>query len=487
MNRIKTETLIIGGGPAGLSCAMELSKAGKDFIVIEKTDTVGGLAKTYVFRDPDGSTFYTDNGPHRFFSKNQYLYSFIEDLIGENWIKVKRQTRQLIDGVFYDYPVNPTQALRNIGILKASKMIADYAYAKLVYKIYNKPIKNFEDYAISNFGRSLAEFNIINYTEKIWGIPASQIHAEWALQRIKGLNVSSVIKNFIKKTFNSKGNGPKSLVDEFYYPSKGTGLIYTTIVKKIRELGYKVLTETYPVKIINNGKEIKEVLVNSPEGEMIIECKNLVESVPITEFVKLLSPQAPQKVLQAVSKLRHRNQVYLFITLNKDSITQDQWIYFPKKENKIARISEMKNFSKEMSPQGMTSLFVEFFCFENDEIWNMSKENLLKVAIKELSDAGLLSEQDVKNYYYIQQRNVYPVYDLEYERHLRIIKSYLDSFINLYYIGRPGRFRYNNQDHSLEMGMLAAKSIIDDKVYDIESVGEEKEYYEKGFIPNKGE
>jgi protoporphyrinogen oxidase len=241
------------------------------------------------------------------------------------------------------------------------------------------------------------------------------------------------------------------------------------------------------VKIINNGKEIKEVLVNSPEGEMIIECKNLVESVPITEFVKLLSPQAPQKVLQAVSKLRHRNQVYLFITLNKDSITQDQWIYFPKKENKIARISEMKNFSKEMSPQGMTSLFVEFFCFENDEIWNMSKENLLKVAIKELSDAGLLSEQDVKNYYYIQQRNVYPVYDLEYERHLRIIKSYLDSFINLYYIGRPGRFRYNNQDHSLEMGMLAAKSIIDDKVYDIESVGEEKEYYEKGFIPNKGE
>ncbi|KND49439.1 MAG: NAD-dependent amino-oxidase [Parcubacteria bacterium C7867-003] len=486
MKKIKTETLIIGAGPAGLSCAMELSKKGKDFIVVEKSETVGGLAKTYSFTESDGLTFYTDNGPHRFFSKNQRLYNFIEDLIGEEWIKVRRKTRQFIDGKFYDYPVNPVQALKNIGLFRASRMMVDYLWAKVVYKIFKKPIKTFEDYALSNFGRTLADFNIINYTEKIWGIPAKEIHAEWALQRIKGLNVTSVLKNFISKTFSkSKNNGPKSLVDEFYYPSKGTGLIYTTIVEKLRNQGYTVLTKTFPTKVLHKDKKIYEVLLNSPEGEIVVECDNLVESVPITEFVKLLEPSVRHDVQTAVSKLRHRNQVYLFITLNKNSLTEDQWIYFPRQENHIARISEMKNFSKEMSPSGKTSIFVEFFCFEGDEIWNMSKEDLFEVALKELSEAGFFKRNDVRNYYHIKQRDVYPVYDLDYQKHLDVIKRYLNGFKNLYYIGRPGRFRYNNQDHSLEMGMLTAQSIIDGIIYDIESVGDEKEYYEKGLTPDK--
>lgn len=487
MNKIKTETLIIGAGPAGLSCAMELSKAGKDFIIVERSDIVGGLAKTYSFKESDGLVFYTDNGPHRFFSKNKYLYDFIEDLIGEDWIKVKRQTRQFIDGKFYDYPVNPIQALKNIGIIRSFRMLFDYVLAKIQYKVFKKPIKTFEDYAIANFGRTLADFNIINYTEKIWGIPAKEIHSEWALQRIKGLNVTSVIKNFLQKIFyNTKKNNPKSLVDEFFYPSRGTGLIYETIAKKLKDKGYSIHLETYPISVKHKNNSIYEVVLKNKEEEFVIECKNLVESVPITEFVSLLEPEVPERVNTAVSKLRHRNQVYLFITLNKESLTNDQWIYFPRQENKIARISEMRNFSSYLSPKGKTSLFVEFFCFEGDQIWNMSKEDLFEVALGELSFAGFFERGDVRSYYHIRQRNVYPVYDLDYQKNLGIIKDYLNNFDNLFYIGRPGRFRYNNQDHSLEMGMLTAKSIIDNVKYDIESIGEEKEYYEKGHIPNKG-
>lgn len=484
MNKLQTETLIIGAGPAGLSCAMELSKAKKDFVVFEKDAIVGGLSKTYKFVSKDGSVFYTDNGPHRFFSKNQRLYDFIEDVIGEDWIKVKRQTRQLIDGKFYDYPVNPIQALKNIGLLKTSRMMLDYLWAKVVYKLFGKEIKTFEDYAVSNFGRSLAEFNIINYTEKIWGIPASEIHAEWALQRISGLNVTSVLKNFIVRTFSvSKNNGPKSLVDEFYYPSKGTGQIYTTITEKIKNQGYKVFTETYPTTIKKIANKYI-VSLKSKEGDIEIECKNLVESVPITEFIKLLD-NVPNEVLEGAKKLRHRSQVYLFLTVNKDKITDDQWVYFPKKEVKIGRVSEMKNFSKEMSPKGKTSLFVEFFCFENDEIWNMKDAEVYKMAIRELDAFGLVKKSEVSDYFVIRKENVYPIYDLYYEKYLTVLKNYLDGFENLFYIGRPGRFRYNNQDHSLEMGMLTAKSIIDNKKYDIDSVGEEKEYFEKGSVPNK--
>lgn len=486
MNTIKTETLIIGAGPAGLSCAMTLSKAGKDFVVIEKANQVGGLAKTYKFVENDGSTFYTDNGPHRFFSKNQELYSFIEGLIGEDWIKVNRQTRQYIDGKFYDYPVNPVQALVNIGPIMASRMLLDYIWAKIQYGLFKKKIVTFEDYAVASFGRSLAEFNIINYTEKIWGIPANEIHPEWALQRIKGLNVTSVLKNFIIKIISgSKNNGPKSLVDEFFYPSKGTGLIYETIKNKLENNGYKFFLNVETLSVNHTNNKIKEVIVRVSNEDLKIEFENLVESVPITEFVKILNPAVPQSIMQSISNLRHRNQVYLFITLDKESLTPDQWVYFPKQNNKIARVSEMKNFSKEMSPKGKTSIFVEFFCFENDEIWNMSKDELFGVALSELSEAKFFEKKDVRNYYLIKQKNVYPVYDLDYHKYLDVVKDYLDEFENLYYIGRPGRFRYNNQDHSLEMGMLAAKSIIDNVRYDIDSVGEEKEYYEKGSVPNK--
>src|SRR3989344_7598280 len=181
MRKIFTDTLIIGAGPAGMAAAMELSKEKKDFIVIEKESRVGGLSKTYEFREAD-LIFRTDNGPHRFFSKNTYLYKFIEDLLNEKWIQVNRQTRQYINGKFYDYPINAFQALKNVGILQAFRMGFDYIWAKIVYRLRKKPIENFADYVYANFGKTLGRFNMINYTEKIWGMPAEYIHIDWAGQ-----------------------------------------------------------------------------------------------------------------------------------------------------------------------------------------------------------------------------------------------------------------------------------------------------------------
>lgn len=479
--QIKTDTLIIGAGPAGLACAMELSKKKKDFVVVEKDSVPGGLAKTYAYPESDGLVFYTDNGPHRFFSKNPYLYEFIEDLIDEDWIKVKRQTRQYIDGKFYDYPVNALQALHNIGYIKAARMGFDYILAKIRYGLFKKPVNTFEDYALQSFGKSLADFNIINYTEKIWGIPASEIHPDWAVQRIKGLNLYSVLKNSVKKVFSKRVSGPKSLVSEFFYPSKGTGLIYETIVKKIKKDGYSVFFNTEPTEVYVLPDGTFRTLLKTTEGDIEVLSKYLVESVPITKFVPLLNPVAPAPIFNALQKLRHRSQVYLFITLNKESLTDDQWVYFPSKTTPVARISEMRNFSSYMSPSGKTSLFIEFFCFEGDEIWNASKDELVKQAMVVLKD--FFTESDIRSIYMIKQKDVYPVYDLAYQKHLQIIKDYLNQFENLYYIGRPGRFRYNNQDHSLEMGMCAAQSIIDGVRYDLEVIGGKKEYYESGPVP----
>jgi protoporphyrinogen oxidase len=482
MKKLHTETLIIGAGPAGLSAAMELFRAGKDFMVIEKQDSVGGLAKTYTFKEGK-HTFLTDNGPHRFFSKNPYLYDFIEDLLDEKWITVKRQTRQYIDGKFYDYPVNAPQALRNIGPIKSARIGIDYLLAKIRYGVLGKKIANFDDHAVANFGRSLAEFNMINYTEKIWGIPSKQIHADWAGQRIKGLDLTSLFKDSARRLMrlNSK-NKPKSLVDTFYYPQFGTGLIYDTIVKRITEGGRTVMLNTQPVEVRHKAGKIIEVICDSPEGKLAITFDNLVESVPLKQFTQLLKPALPKNIEAANKKLRYRSQVYVFISLDKESITEDQWIYFPSKSTPIARVSEMKNFSADMSPEGKTSLFVEIFCFEDDEVWKMSNEALAKMVIDYFEKITFFTAKEIRSHYVMREKNVYPVYDIHYKEYLAVIKDYMDTFKNLYYIGRPGRFRYNNQDHSLEMGIMAAKSIIDGRRYDIEEIGSEKEYYESGNL-----
>ncbi len=482
MKKIIIDTLIIGAGPAGLAAAMELSKKGKEFIVVEKQSRVGGLSKTYEFHE-EGLVFRTDNGPHRFFSKNQYLYDFIQELLHERWIQVKRQTRQYIEGKFYDYPVNALQALRNVGFLRAIRMGIDYTIAKVRYGILKHPIRNFADYVYANFGTSLGRFNMINYTEKIWGISAKDIHVDWAGQRIKGLNVTALLKDMFSSYLRIKNaKKPKTLVDTFYYPELGTGLIYETIRSKLESKGYQIMCSTEPQKLIHTNGRVTSVVCSSPEGDIEFMCKNLVESVPLKSFLNLLEPRPTPAVMDAQKLLTYRSQVYVFITLNKKTVTADQWIYFPESTNPIGRMSEMRNFSPRMSPEGKTSLFIEFFCTQGDEIWNMDERRLFDQTIAYLVDHHFIARNEVRSCYRIRLEDVYPVYDTHYQEYLTIIKKYLDTFKDFYYIGRPGRFRYNNQDHSLEMGILAARSIMEGKRYDIESIGTEKSYFESGEL-----
>ncbi len=460
----QNSTLILGAGPAGLACAMELYRANQAFTVVEKDTGVGGLSRTYQF-----GAFRTDNGPHRFFSQNQYLYDFIEDLIGEQWIKVNRYTRFYIHGKFYKYPVEWKDALTNMGLGKAFRAFFDY----LIERIRRRKIQNFEEFAISNFGRTLAEFNVLNYTEKIWGLSCNQLSVDWAQQRIKGLSLRSLMTNAL-----FRGNQPRSLVDQFYYPDMGTGLIYESIRKKI-EPKNTVLLENEPKQILHNDNRITSITLKSGQT---FSPEHVVSSIPITVFTRLLNPAPPKEVLHALECLRYRSQVYLFLTLNKPSVTRDQWIYFPDREIPFGRISEMKNFSKKMAPQDKTSLFIEFFCWKDDETWNMSREDLFETAIPWLEKLNLVQRDEVQEIHHIKKANVYPVYDLKYRTCLNTVTTYLDQFSNLIYIGRPGRFKYTNQDHSLEMGILAARSIVDGKPYNIENVGTERASFERGYL-----
>jgi len=461
---------------------MELSRAGRSCTILERDAQVGGLAKTLTFKEGD-DVFLTDIGPHRFFSKNQYLYSFIEDLLHDEWRLVPRLTRQFIDGKFYDYPVNAFQVFKNIGLFRSMKFGWDYSMALLRYRLFRGRVETFEDYVVANFGRSLAKFSMINYTEKIWGIPASTIHPDWAAQRIKGLNLMSVLKKAL--FFKKGGDGPKSLVDEFYYPQFGTGRIYEAITKRLEEVSAKVHTETEPTRLTHDGKRITGVEAVVDGEKKVFTPDNVVESIPVTQFLKLMDPPPPQPVLDAAARLKWRAQVYLFLTLDRESISKDNWIYFPNQDIPFGRVAEMKNFSTEMTPDGKTSLFVEFFCFEGDDVWNASKEQIEEMVIPFFERMGFFKRDEVRQTYLLKRPHVYPVYDMDYPANLEVIKSWLNGFENLFYVGRPGRFRYTNQDHSLEMGIIAARSLLEGKDYDFDAIGSENEYFESGRIYEK--
>ncbi len=471
--------LILGGGPAGMAAAMELSR--KDILstVVEKADNVGGLAKTLEFQRPEG-TYRTDIGPHRFFSKNKYLYDFIEDLLGEEWKTVNRLTRFYVDGKYYFYPIRLGNVLLQMGPLRACRVLTDFLYEKMRKTVAPRAINSFEDYAVVNFGRSLAEFNMLNYTEKIWGIPCTKISKDWALQRIGGLSIGATLKKIIMKK-----TAAKSLVDIFYYPENGSGTIYQAIVKRIREKGSTVMTSSEPTKIRWEGKRVTGVDVKTADGTKTYAPKAAISSVSVTQVVKLFDPPAPVAVLEAAKALKFRSQVYLFLTVKRDRVSRDNWVYFPDKSIPFGRFSEMKNFSEKMCPVGYTSLFVEYFCFEGDDIWNKSKDDLYDLTITWLDKLGFLKREDVTGVEHLKQQYVYPIYDLTYREHLNTVMQWLDSFDNFYAIGRPGRFRYTNQDHSLEMGILAAQSVIDGRRHEVEDVGAEKEYFERGYVPGE--
>ncbi|MSR87224.1 FAD-dependent oxidoreductase [Candidatus Peribacteria bacterium] len=474
--------LILGAGPAGMAAAMELTRAGKKVTVVEKSTQVGGLAKTFSFQEPEG-TYRTDIGPHRFFSKNQYLYDFIEDLLHEEWKQVPRLTRFCINGQFYLYPIRIRDVLRKIGIVRACAMMRDYAWERVRSWVAPHPLRSFEDYAVATFGRTLAEFNMLEYTEKIWGIPCADISIDWATQRIGGLSVVAAIR----KALFPKRSGPKTLVDTFYYPAMGSGTIYEAIRNRIEAEGQEILLSSEPTVIRRSGNNVTGVEVTTPQGTRTFTPQAVVSSVPVPVLLGLFDPPPPPEVLEAASHLRFRSQVYLFLTVDKEQVMPDNWIYFPDKDIPFGRITEMKNFSTEMCPPGKTSLFIEFFCFEDEPLWSMSAEELSAQAIPVLERFGLLTQSEILSTRHFRLSHVYPLYDLDYLPRLHTVMQWLDGMGNFYAIGRPGRFRYTNQDHSLEMGILAAQSILTAKRLDIENVGKEKEYFERGYVRMKKE
>ncbi|HRA47118.1 MAG TPA: FAD-dependent oxidoreductase, partial [Thermomicrobiales bacterium] len=357
-------TLVMGAGPGGLCSAYVLSKAGVPVTVVERAPFVGGLARTIKHQTEHGE-FKFDIGGHRWFTKNDELNDLFREVLGDEVTWVDRTSRIYFDGRYVDYPLKISNALKAVGPVTSAKAMADYGKVRLQQRLNHKPVVNMEDAYVDQYGRTLYELFFSRYSEKVWGLPCSQMSGDWVTQRTKGMSLLTAVKDAIVP---SKGN-VVSLIDNFMYPRDGFGRFSERMADAITANGSKVQLEAGVETVHREGNKVVAVTVNTPDGPQRIEAANFISSIPLTVLAKIVDPPAPAEVIEAANSLTFRNVITVNLMLKKPQVTTDTWLYVHDKNILFGRFHEPKNWSTAMVPgPEYTSLVVEYFCSFGDSI-----------------------------------------------------------------------------------------------------------------------
>jgi len=470
MAATKERVYIIGAGPAGMACAYTLANGGQPAVVIEGEKDVGGLCQTIEY-----SGYLFDIGGHRFLSKSDLINTIWQEVMGEDLLKVRRLSRIFYRKRFFDYPLSFLNTFWNLGPLESFRCIASYGYCRLI-----KPgnDQTFEGWIINRFGRRLYEIFFDTYTRKVWAVPCKAISADWAVQRIRGLSLGVAIK---KALLGARSRGPKTLAEEFLYPKKGPGQFYVKLKKSLVNLGSQFLFEKKTIRVNHDEGRVTSIVVrdNPTSEEQEIPVDYLFSSMPLTELLRSLNPLPSESIRLAASKLRFRSFLVVNVILDCETLFPDQWIYVHSPDVMLGRIQNYKNWSPFMTANPKrTSLGLEYFCTEGDELWEMNDVDLIDFALEELEKIGIVSRKHLINGFVVRRKDVYPVYSLKYQESLDVIQDYLSRFLNLQTMGRAGLFRYDNSDHAMLSGIGAAKNYMNKSAYNLWSQGPQQEYLE---------
>ncbi|MBE0429922.1 MAG: NAD(P)/FAD-dependent oxidoreductase [Thermoleophilia bacterium] len=475
MTKTSTDVCVIGAGPAGLSAAFILSENHKDAVVLEMSGQVGGISRTIV---RDGFRF--DLGGHRFFTKDDEIDDFFRQILGDEAIWVPRSSKIFYMDKYFDYPLTPANALMGMGIGTTARCLGDYGLVK-IRNLFRKPeIVSLEDWVSNEFGRELFKLFFKNYTEKVWGIDCDRICAEWAAQRIKGLSLRVAVRDAL---FPQKDGKVATLIDKFMYPRLGIGRISERLVEDIEARGNEVRTRSRAAAVNHEGGRITSVDVESAdEGNYRLEVESLCSSMPLTELVLAMRPQASEDVRHAAGSLRYRDLITVNLMVDKPQVTDQTWIYIHDPTITLGRVHEPKNWSVDMAPEGKSSIVAEYFCFEGDSIWTMDDRELIDLTIADLDRRlGFLKKEEVIDGFVVRVPKAYPMYELGYEEPLKKVMDYVGGFSNLEIVGRYGTYKYNNMDHSMKTGILAARNLLGES-HDIHEVNLKKEYHEEKVL-----
>jgi protoporphyrinogen oxidase len=457
--------LVLGGGPAGLTAGYLLGKEGYRPIVVEADEQVGGLAKTV---ERDGYRF--DLGGHRFFTKAPEVNELWDEIMGDEFLLRPRMSRIYWNNRYLDYPLRGPDVIKKLGAIELIRCTASYARAAAKR---NKVDNSLEDWVTNRFGRRLFELFFKTYNEKVWGAPASEIRAEWAAQRIKGLSFFSAARAAF---LGNKGNKVKSLISEFNYPRYGPGQMWEKMADAIVEQGGEVRLEAPVERIELVGSRVVEVEAG---GELYELPDTVISSLPLREVVEMVHPHAPREVLDAARGLRYRDFLTVALVVDGEDLFPDNWIYIHEPKVQVGRIQNYRSWSPWMVPDpSKACVGLEYFCFAGDELWTMSDDELVELAATELEALGLSTRAKVDRGFVTRVPKAYPIYDSNYDGRVQTIRAWLDGIENFQQVGRNGLHRYNNSDHSMLTAMRAVENALYGAGHDIWAVNAESVYHE---------
>ena len=461
--------VVIGAGPAGLTAAYLAAKRGYDVTVLEGTNEIGGISKTAQYK---GYRF--DIGGHRFFTKITPVQALWEELLADEFIDVPRLSRIHYGGRFFHYPLKAMNALTGLGLINAVRIVLSYIDAQLHPSMVED---TFDQWVTNRFGRRLYEIFFKTYTEKVWGIPCTEIRAEWAAQRIQGLSLARAILS--ATSLNRRSTDIKSLIDSFKYPRLGPGQMWETCADRVRELSGEVLMNHHAIRLEVEDGRVSAVVAKTAVGERRFAADHVITTTDIRSLVRTLGDHLPPEAHTAGDGLAYRDFLVVALILDRVDLFPDNWIYVHTSGVKVGRIQNFNNWSAAMVPDaGRTCLGMEYFCFEGDGLWTSSDADLVAMASAELESLGIAKRGDVVDGTVVRMPKAYPIYDGGYRAHLDTVRASIDAIPNLHTVGRNGMHKYNNADHSMYTAMLTLENMLGAN-HDVWAVNTDFDYHEE--------
>lgn len=450
-----------------MTAAYTLAKRGAAVSLYEAGGGVGGMARSLSLW---GQT--VDLGPHRFFSRDRRVNELWLGAAGSDYAMVRRLTRILYRGQFYRYPLQPFDALGKLGGIEAARCLASYARERFRPA---PPDGSFENWVRGRFGRRLFEIFFKTYSEKLWGIGCGELDADFAAQRIKRFSLMAALSGALLRN----GAKHRTLADEFAYPTGGTGMVYERMARAVVELGGRVFLNTPVQRALAERGAVRGIELADGTA---LEYERVISTMPLTLLVERL-PEAPALVREAARQLTYRNTILVYLEVSGANVCPDQWIYIHSPELRAGRITNFRNWAPQLcggSPDSILAL--EYWCNAEDELWRQRDDELVALARRELAATTLVASDTLIRSGMVRRiPRCYPVYRRGYKELLRPIQEHLRGVRGLQVIGRYGSFKYNNQDHSILMGLLAAENVLENARHDLWSVNADYDTYQEGW------